>query len=75
MPEPLLHDESARHWFVVRKKGIDFVGRQMELIAAADFDDDGTTEFLFWSSAENADGYVLYFDDLRQRIEYIWNYI
>lgn len=65
----------ASHWFLVRKDGIDFIGRQMELIAAADFDGDGQTEMLFWSSAENADGYVLYVDGLRQRIEYIWNYI
>jgi hypothetical protein len=46
----------------------------MELVDAADYDGDGKSELLFWQSAYNRDGYILIFDDLRQRIEYTWRY-
>jgi len=62
------------HWFLLTGKSIDFVGNQMELVVTGDFAGDGKSEALFWSSGYNKDGYILLFDNFRNRAEYLWNY-
>jgi hypothetical protein len=64
----------ASQWFLIRGNEVHHVGSAMELVDAADYDGDGKSELLFWQSAYNRDGYILIFDDLRQRIEYTWRY-
>ena len=46
----------------------------MELVDAGDYDGDGRSELLFWRGGYNRDGYVLVFDELRQKVEYTWSY-
>lgn len=68
-------DESwDTHWFVIRNNQIDLLGSGMVLVDAGDYDGDGKSEILFWSSGYNKDGYILYFDNLRQKAEYKWSY-
>lgn len=62
------------HWFLLRDAAVDLVGTGMELVDAGDYDGDGRSEALFWKSGYNRDGYVLLFDHLRQKAEYIWGY-
>ena len=62
------------HWFRIRNSQIDFIGEDLQLIDAGDYDADGTSEVMFWSSGYNKDGYVLYYDDLLKRVEFKWNY-
>jgi hypothetical protein len=61
-------------WFLLQDETIDFIGNGMELVDAGDYDGDGRSELLFWHSGYNRDGYVLVFDDLRQKVEYTWSY-
>jgi hypothetical protein len=64
----------SQHFFLINGYAIDFIGNQMELVDSGDYDGDGLTDFLFWYSGYNEDGYVLVFDDLRQKVEYTWKY-
>jgi hypothetical protein len=62
------------HWFLLHDEQVDFIANGMELVDAGDYDSDGKSELLFWRSGYNRDGYVLVFDDLRQKAEYTWGY-
>ena len=64
----------ARNWFLIKNNTVDFIGKDMDLVDAGDYDNDGKVEFMFWYSAYNKDGYVLMYDDFRQSASYIWNY-
>jgi hypothetical protein len=64
----------SQHLFLIGGDEIDFIGNQIELVDSGDYDGDGVTDFLFWHSGYNEDGYVLIFDDLRQKVEYTWKY-
>lgn len=66
--------EWSTHWFFLHQGEIDFIGNEMELVDAGDYAGDGKTEFLFWKSGYDNDGYVLIFDDLRQEVSYMWSY-
>jgi hypothetical protein len=66
--------KSQTRWFLLHDETVDFIGSGMELVDAGDYDGDGRSELLFWHSGYNLDGYLLVFDDLRQKIEYVWSY-
>lgn len=61
-------------WFLVREDRIDFLGSQMELVDAGDYDRDGRSELLFWHAAYDKDGYRLIYDDFRQSEDFFWSY-
>ncbi|MBU1355619.1 MAG: hypothetical protein KJ620_03560 [Candidatus Edwardsbacteria bacterium] len=44
------------------------------LIDAGDYDNNGKSEIIFWSSRYNGDGYVMFFDDLTKMIDFTWSY-
>lgn len=72
--EDPLSPEWSDYWYLVNGNNIDYVGSEMELVSAGDFDKDGKTEFLFWHSGYNEDGYILYYNDFKERVEYLWGY-
>lgn len=51
-----------------------FLRDELFYLDHGDFDNDGKDEFLFWTSRFNHDGYVLYYDDFRKVVRYIWGY-
>ncbi len=51
-----------------------YLGSQLELVDAGDYDGDGQSEVLFWHSAYNEDGYTLFYDQFRKRLDYWWTY-
>ena len=69
-PEP---SWMSKTYAIINKQYV-FLGTGMEFIDAADFDSDGTVEYLFWYSQYNKDGYVLLYDDFRKKAEYLWSY-
>ncbi len=66
-------DAWATHWFIV-EDSIRLLGVNLTLIDAGDYDADGTAEVLFWYSGYNKDGYSLFYDGLRKRVDYLWSY-
>jgi hypothetical protein len=65
--------EWSLQWFYVAQDTV-YLGAQMELVDAGDYDADGQSEVLFWVSAYNEDGYSLFFDGLRRHADFRWSY-
>jgi len=68
-----LGEAMSARWFTVNSD-VRYVGSDLSLLDASDYDGDGKTEFLFWYSGYNRDGYVLFSEHFRQRAEFTWNY-
>ena len=66
-------DAWATHWFLVADS-IHLLGVNLSLVDAGDYDADGAAEILFWYSGYNKDGYSLFYDGLKKRVDYLWNY-
>jgi hypothetical protein len=63
------------HTFVVTSTNVGYIGQGLELVDAGDYDMDGHSELLFWSSAYNRDGYVLFPSNLAATpTTFQWNY-
>lgn len=64
------------YWFLMDTDGTaHLMGTQMQPLEAADVDGDGVSEWLFHtSSGEQHDGYVLFHDRLREKVEMGWSY-
>lgn len=61
------------HWFVAGgSEPIRSLGSELSLIDAGDYDNDGQSEVVFMKVGYNFTGYVLFFDELRQSVEFGW---
>jgi len=63
----------ATHSFVLGNEVL-YLGQDLALVEAGDFDSDGTSELLFWYSGYNEDGYTLFYDGFRKHVDYHWTY-
>jgi hypothetical protein len=66
--------EWADNWFLVEGDNIDFIGREMTIVDAGDYDNDGRSELLFWHSGYDEDGYILIYDSFQRKSEFLWGY-
>ena len=62
------------NWFLIEGDNLDYIGREMTLVDAGDYDNDGKSELLFWHSGYNRDGYILMYDSFREKSQFIWGY-
>lgn len=60
-------------WFYIDQE-IKLIGYELDLVEAADFDNDGQVEFLFQHSGYNEDGYTLFESKFTSRFDYYWKY-
>ena len=67
-------DENAAAWFYVTGKEVRYLGSNMLLVDIGDYDHDGHEEAVFKIQKYNNDGYMLYYDGFRQKVEFSWNY-
>jgi len=51
-----------------------FMGAGLQLIDFADYDSDGATEFLFWLSGYNLDGYKIFWNGFKDSETFSWKY-
>lgn len=68
-------ETGGEKWFHINDMGqarlLDVSGR---LLDAGDYDGDGTSEIIFFSSGYNRDGYVMLYDNLTKQVEHSWSY-
>jgi len=60
-------------WFFLGET-VRYIGNNLSLIDAGDYDKDGKSEAIFWYSGYNRDGYVLFYNDFTSRADFIWSY-
>jgi len=46
----------------------------MRLVDAGDYDNDGTSEVVFWESDYNKGGYILFYNHFTAKEEFSWHY-
>lgn len=63
----------AAHSFVLGADVL-YLGQDLSLVDAGDYDSDGASEVLFWYSGYNDDGYTLFYDGFRKHVDYHWGY-
>lgn len=63
----------AAHSFLLGNDVL-YVGPNLTLVDAGDYDSDGATEIVFWYSGYNDDGYTLFYDGFRKHVDYHWKY-
>jgi hypothetical protein len=51
-----------------------FMGAGLKLIDFSDYDSDGATEFLFWLSGYNLDGYKIFWNGFKNSETFSWKY-
>jgi hypothetical protein len=44
------------------------------LIESGDFDNNGKSEIIFWSSRYNGDGYVMFYENFSRMVDFTWGY-
>lgn len=66
--------EMSSHWFLISGNDMDHLGREMEFLDSGDYDSDGKSEMLFWTSGYNRAGYILVYSNFRMKTEYVWCY-
>ena len=65
----------STRWLVTTSAGATkYLGNSMRLLDYGDFDGDGTTDFVFYMSRYNRDGYVLFWHEFEQSAGFIWQY-
>jgi hypothetical protein len=70
----LPEDEDLERWYVIQGTRIQFLGTNLTPMDAVDLDGDGKSEWVFSYSGYNRDGYVLFWNNFKQKSEYLWNY-
>jgi hypothetical protein len=67
-------DRNTDAWFYVAGKEVRYLGSNMLLVDAGDYDGDGKEEAVFKVQRYNNDGYVLFHDGFKQKLEFSWGY-
>ena len=68
-------DEYHGHWYVIEPSGlIRFLGMDMWLVDAGDYDNDGKCELLFSIAEHNRGGYRLFYRKFSKRAEFAFHY-
>ena len=67
-------DPNVDAWFYVAGKEVRYLGSNMLLVDAGDYDGDGKEEAVFKVQRYNNDGYVLFHDGFRRQSEFSWSY-
>ncbi|MBL7941395.1 MAG: hypothetical protein JNM00_01430 [Flavobacteriales bacterium] len=47
---------------------------EITLVDAGDYDNDGISEWIFWTPRYNGDGYVLFYNKGQEMSEFVWSY-
>lgn len=71
----LLEDSYIPTWFLFSPKGkVSVLDSGMTFVDAGDYDGDGKSEIIFQVSRYNKGGYIMYFDDFKQNVDFMFGY-
>ena len=74
LPDPGEDGQNRNAWFYVEGGEVRYLGSDMLLVDAGDYDGDGKEEVVFKIQRYNNDGYALYYDGFEQKAEFGWGY-
>jgi hypothetical protein len=70
-----LKSEWADQVFYVNEQGtITFLGAELKLLDAGDYDGEGRSAVIFKLQSYDKDGYVLFYDGFRRKASFTWIY-
>ena len=72
--DSIFYPDYSVHWFYVTKKEPLFLGINLSPLDAGDFDGDGKSEWIFQYNGHNENGYSLFLDNFKKKIEFNWIY-
>jgi hypothetical protein len=55
-------------------RDVKYLGADLTLVDAGDYDADGSSDLLFWHNSYNEDGYRLVYGGLAKHVDYFWRY-
>ena len=67
-------EQNKDAWFYVAGREVRYLGSNMLLVDAGDYDGDGKEEAVFKVQRYNNDGYVLFYGGFNQKAEFTWGY-
>jgi hypothetical protein len=68
-------DAFSDQWFVIDPENhIELLGKDMWLVDAGDYDNDGKSEIVFAITGYNKGGYELFYDDFKKHVEFEFGY-
>ena len=70
----LIDDLYQEQWYAIKGNDIRAIGENLTPVDAFDLDGGGSSEWIFSYGGYNKDGYVLFWNDFKQKAEYLWNY-
>ena len=66
--------EFISYWYVLINNTPVFLGSGLEFIECADYANTQTSQFIFRVSGYNRDGYRLFYNDFKNKVDFIWSY-
>lgn len=66
--------QPRNHWFKISAANTSEFGADLTPVDAGDYDGDGQSEFIFFKSGYNRDGYIIYANDFENSAELNWSY-
>jgi hypothetical protein len=68
------HPEIKESFLLRKDSSITSLGINVVHVDIGDFDADGQSEFLFFTSDYNRNGYLMFYDDFRKKVSFTWSY-
>ena len=62
------------YWYVLINNIPVFLGSGLEFLECADYTNTQTSQFIFRISGYNRDGYRLFYNDFKNKVDFIWGY-
>ena len=70
----VIDEQFTPHWFYVKGKNTELIGREIIPVDAGDYDNDGRSEWIFQIARYNEDGYAMFPLKTKKLLQFTWHY-